>query len=162
MAGDVTVRIQGMDQALATLRTLPDRLRKRALRNALAAGGRVIRDAARRSAPVIDPMDPAVQRGERAVGTVRRAIVVRTSKQARRQGNVGVYVNVRPAKGSQRGAKSPRDPFYWRFLEFGTKRHRAYPFLRPSASRLQDAFEAFRAAIGPVLARMNVPGARVP
>lgn len=164
MAGDV--RISGLDDAIAALKGLPDKLRRRALRNALAAGARIVRDAARQAAPVISSADPAVQKGWRKPGTVKRAITVRTSKQARREGNVGVFVNVRPAKGaafrkgrlvraSQRGARNPSDPFYWRFLEFGTRRARPAPFMRPAASALQAALEAFKAAIGPQLAKLN-------
>lgn len=166
--------IGGLDAAKAAIKALPDKLRRRALRLALAAGGRVVRDEARRHAPVIDPADPAVQRGWRKPGTVRDAIVVRTSKQARREGNVGVFVNVRPAKGakyrtltgangsksrvlaraSQRGAKVKTDPFYWRFLEFGTKRIRAVPFLRPAAQTLDKALAAFTAKLGPQAQRI--------
>jgi HK97 gp10 family phage protein len=164
MAGEV--RITGMEEAIATLRGLPDKLRGRALRNALAAGARMVRDAARRHAPVIDPADPMVVKGWRKPGTMRNAIVVRTSKIARREGNVGVFVNVRPAKGArfrggkqvkatQRGAKSPNDPYYWRWVEFGTKRSKAVPFLRPAAQTLSAAFEAFKNALGPQLAKLN-------
>ena len=172
MAGE-QVRIEGMEQALAVLRALPDRLRNRALRNALAAGGRVVRDAAKRLAPVINPGDPAVLKGWRKPGTLKRAITVRTSKQARRAGNVGVFVNVRPAKGakfkggkqvkaSQRGAKNPNDPFYWRFVEFGTKVAGARPFLAKGAQRLDQALQAFIKAIGPQIAKLNVPKAPAP
>ncbi|MEJ1935960.1 HK97 gp10 family phage protein, partial [Nostoc sp. NIES-2111] len=90
---------------------------------ALAAGARIVRDEARRSAPVLRQAD-----ARRKPGTVRDAINVRTSKQARADGNVGVFVNVRPLKASQvrafkakggKGASNPADPFYWRWLEFG-------------------------------------------
>ena len=37
----------------------------------------------------------------RAPGTVKKAIRVRTSKVATRAGDVGVFVNVRPAKGAK-------------------------------------------------------------
>lgn len=174
MAGEV--RITGIEDAIATLKGLPDKLRKRALRNALAAGARIVRDAARRAAPVINPQDSAVLKGYRKPGTVRQALSIRTSKEARRAGNVGVFVNVRPAPGakftrisgrgkasqyvlkkvSQRGAKSPNDPYYWRFLEFGTKRARAFPFLRPAAQQLQAAFDAFKAAITLQIAKLNI------
>lgn len=179
MAGDMTVKIDGLEEAKAMLRSIPTKLRKRALRNALAAGARVVRDAARKSAPVISPSATAVAKGYRNPGTVRDAIVVRTSKKARKAGDVGVFVNVRPAKGakykttttkgllggkrrtrtlvrsSQRGAKVPTDPFYWRFLEFGTKRARPFPFLKSAAGALDQALQAFKAALLPQLARLN-------
>lgn len=130
MAGDVTVKLSGIDEAIALLRGIPDKLRKRALRNALAIGARLVRDAARQAAPVISPSDRSVRAGIRKPGTVRDALSVRTSKIARRAGDVGVFVNVRPAPGakfskgvlrraSQRGKRNPNDPFYWRWLQFG-------------------------------------------
>jgi HK97 gp10 family phage protein len=162
MAGEV---IHGLGELKALLQALPDRLRRRALRNALAAGARVVRDAAKRAAPVLSATSPAVLKGIRKPGTVRRALSVRTSKAAKRAGNVGVFVNVRPAPGarvsrgkavpSQRGAKSPNDPFYWRWLQFGTKRMRPVPFLNAGVAKLREALQAFQAALAPQLAKLN-------
>lgn len=160
-------RVEGLADLTAKLKTLPDVMRKRVLRNALAAGARIVRDEAKRNAPVLTP-ENARSAPYRKPGTVRDAIAVRTSKVARSDGNVGVFVNVRPARGaafrtetvrssllgvkvkrrtlkreSQRGARSPNDPFYWRFLEFGTKRMQARSFLQPAADRLPDALKKF-------------------
>lgn len=178
-AEGVQVKIEGLAELKARLSELAPKLRRRALRNALAAGARIVRDAARSKARVIPQGSNAVAKGYRRPGTVRDAIVVRTSKQAARSGDIGVFVNVRPAKGakfkttthriagvlkiktrrmakaSQRGAKSPTDPFYWRFLEFGTKRQRTFSFLRPAVTRLQEALRRFQAVLGPQLERLN-------
>lgn len=151
-----TSQITGADDAIAELRSLPDKLRRRALRNALAAGGRVVRDAAKARAPVL-------RRGTqyRTPGLLRDSIVVRTSRRDRQAGDVGVFVNVRPAKGVARGAKSKSDPYYWRWIEFGrsagqTKRvTRANGRRRttmvsvgviPAARFLADSADAFPAA----------------
>lgn len=128
----VEAKVQGLPDFKRELLALPEKLRKRALRNALAAAARVVRNEARLKAPVLAA--PILRAGKlyRKPGTLRDAIVVRTSKRDRREGNVGVFVNVRPAKGAvfrngvqvqekQRGANSPNDPFYWRWLEFGRK-----------------------------------------
>lgn len=157
---DSAVRIDGLRETIAELRGLPDKLRKRALRNALAAGGRVVRDAARKAAPVINPADPMVLKGYRKPGTLKRAIVVRTSKRARRGGDLGVFVNVRPANGAAKGAKNPKDPFYWRFVEFGTKRTRPKPFLRPAVPQLRGALAAFEASLGPQVRKINLAGGK--
>ncbi|MCR5864653.1 HK97-gp10 family putative phage morphogenesis protein [Aquincola sp. J276] len=151
MAADLEVKVSGLSELREALAGLPDKLRRRALRNALAAGARLIRDAARATVPVLAEPTP-----RRASGTVRNAISVRTSKAARREGNVGVYVNVRPAKGAARGAKSASDPFYWRFLEFGTDKMAARPYLRPAAqAQAQAALGAFSAKLGPQLDKLN-------
>lgn len=178
-AEPVVARVQGLAELKEALRALPAQLRRRALRNALAAGGRVFRDEARRLAPVLQA--PIVRKGQliRKPGTVRDAIRVRTSKLARRAGDVGVFVNVLPAKGakykalgvrvgrvkvrgrvqtaaSQRGARSPNDPFYWRFLEFGTSKMQASPFLKPASAKQPDALRAFERTLGPAVLRLNV------
>jgi HK97 gp10 family phage protein len=150
----IEAKVHGIPDLKAALRAVPEKLRMRALRNALAAGARVVRDDARRRAPVLSQAD-ALRAPFRTPGTVKRAIVVRTSKQARRAGDVGVFVNVRPAKSGQRGAKSARDPFYWRWLEFGRAGVVARPFLQPAAQRLSEALAVFTRAIGPAIAKIN-------
>jgi HK97 gp10 family phage protein len=157
MAGSDGGTVLGLPDLRAALLSIPQKLRKRALRNALAAGARVIRDDARARAPVLQ-MSGVRKAPYRAPGTVRKAIVVRTSKAARRAGDVGVFVNVRPAKSGARGAKSRGDPFYWRFLEFGTRKMGSLQFLRPASAKLAQALEVFKAQIGPQIEKLNNKG----
>ena len=145
MAGEV-VRIEGLDNLKRKLAEVPKAMRKRVLRNALAAGAREVRDVAKRNAPVMT-LGTSLNAPYRKPGTVKQAIRVRTSKADRRAGDVGVFVNVRPAKSGQRGAKNPNDPFYWRFLEFGTKKMPARPFLQRATSALPKALAIFEARI---------------
>lgn len=152
MAGDFGAKVQGLDQVIEALKGLPLKLRQRVLRNALAAGGRLVRDDARAGAPVLrEPMKAPY----RTPGLVRKSIVVRTSKQDRRAGDVGVYVNVRPAKRGQRGAKSKTDPFYWRWLEFGTAKMRGFAFLQRATRKLPEALRKFIAVAGPAIQKLN-------
>ncbi|MDT7836457.1 HK97-gp10 family putative phage morphogenesis protein [Aquabacterium sp. OR-4] len=151
----ISAKVQGIPALKAALAGLVPKLRRQVLRNALAAGARIVRDDARRRAPVLQP---TLKTPVRKPGTVRAAIVVRTSKAARRAGDVGVFVNVRPAKRGQRGAKSPHDPYYWRWLEFGTKKMAAIPFLQPASQRLSDALEKFKQVVGPQIDKMNRKG----
>jgi len=114
---DFTAHVSGLQDLGAKLRSIPPKLRSRVILNALRAGARAFRDEARRLAPVLSV--PVRRRNQvREVGTLKRAISVRTSKIARRGGDLGVFVNVRPAKGAQRGNRTGKDPFYWRWLEF--------------------------------------------
>ena len=110
MSGQI---VQGAEDVKRALRELPDKLRRRMLRTALAAGARVVRDAAKQAAPALARDTPT-----RTAGLVRDRIKVRTSKRDKRDGDVGVFVNVQPAK-SGRGARSKTDPYYWQWLEFG-------------------------------------------
>jgi HK97 gp10 family phage protein len=153
----ITATIRGLPDLREALRSIPDKLRKRALRNALAAGARIIRDDARRATPVLSASD-AIKAPFRTPGLVRKQIVVRTSKVARRRGDVGVFVNVKPAKKGLRGAKSKVDPFYWRWLEFGSKKLAATPFLQPAADRLPEALEVFKRKLAAAVVTLNNKG----
>lgn len=179
MPGDFQATVQGIPDLRTALRGVAPKLARKALRNALAAAARAVRDEARRQTPILTaPVRNKAGQVIRKPGTVRDAISVRTSKQARREGDVGVYVNVRPAKGavfktkttkigrlkikqrrmvkaSRRGANSPDDPFYWRFLEFGTARMPGSGFLQRAAGKLGEALEVFKAKIGPQIQRLN-------
>jgi len=171
-----TQQLKGFDDLAAKLRAVGPALRVKAVRNALSAGARLVRDEARASAPVLSKPVPY-----RTAGLVKKSIVVRSSKTAKRAGDVGVFVNVRPAKGARfrtktqrflgaklrtriqtraslRGARSPVDPFYWRFLEFGTTRMRARPFLRRGVRKLPQALTVFQVQLGKWFERANATG----
>ncbi len=156
-----TQQIQGFDDLAAKLREIPKAMRKRVLRNALAAGARLVRDAARRSAPVLS-VAAARKAPYRTPGLLKKSVAVRTSKQDRREGNVGVFVNVRPAKSGLRGAKSKSDPFYWRFVNFGTVKMPARPFLSGAAGQLPQALKVFQDAVGKWFAKTNASGKVTP
>jgi hypothetical protein len=106
--------VEGAEDVKQALRELPDKIRRRMLRTALAAGARVIKAAAIEAAPKLEKSTPT-----RTAGLIKSRIAVRTSKRDRKAGDVGVFVNVRPAPGAERGAKKPTDPYYWQWLEFG-------------------------------------------
>lgn len=134
MAADpnvVSFKLEGLDQLMLSLRNVPNNLRKKALTKALRAAGKVILDEARARAPVLKTATPY-----RRAGTVKKAIKIRVSKMDKRQGNVGVFINVKPltkaqigkhkassakAGGKASGSANPNDPYYWRWLEFGHK-----------------------------------------
>lgn len=158
----ISAKVRGIPDLKAALAGVVPKLRVRALRNALAAGARVVQREARAKTPVIKPASVPVLKGYRKPGTVRKAISVRTSKVARRKGDVGVFVNVRPAKRGQRGGKNPNDPFYWRWLEFGAKHMGGAAFLQAGAKRLGEALTVFERAIGPQIAKLNKPKAPAP
>lgn len=159
----ISVKIRGIPDLKAELAGIVPKLRVRALRTALAAGARVVQRAARAATPVLSASSLAVRKGYRKPGTVQKAISVRTSKIARRKGDVGVFVNVRPAKKGARGARNPGDPFYWRFVEFGTRTGTAAAkFLQTGAQQLDVALQVFTAKIGPAIAKLNKPKAPAP
>lgn len=117
----IGAKVQGIPDLRKALGNIVPKLRIRALANALRAGAREVQKSARADTPVINPSSVAVRKGYRKPGTLKKAISVRTSKAAKAAGNVGVFVNVKPAKGGKRGARNPNDPYYWRWVHFGHK-----------------------------------------
>lgn len=184
----ISAKVQGIPDLKDALASLVPKLRVRALRNALAAGARLVQKQARSKTPVIRASALAVRKGYRKPRTVERAISVRTSKLAKRAGNVGVFVNVRPAKKGNRGGKNPNDPFYWRWINWGwnpakasdgvglagvrfrrklnkmgaTKRQPGARFLEAGAAKLGEALQIFVKVIGPQIERLNKPKAPAP
>lgn len=177
MAADVKVEVKGIDELKRALASLPSKLRRKVLVKALRAGARVVQKSARAAAPVL-----AVPGPYRTKGLLKRKISVRVSKQSRSEGNVGVFVNVKPLKGG--GAKNKLDPYYWRFVAFGTKAHTIKPktakglafggrvvkmvkhpgskgknFLEAGAAALPAALTAFEREAIPAIEALNRPGA---
>jgi len=157
MAADVfTAKVNGVEIAIAELRALAPKLRKRAIMNALRAGAREVRGAMRGATPALAV--PVRRRGRiiRTPGTVRRAISVRTSRLSARAGNLGVFINVKPAKGSNRGIAT--DPFYWRFLkEFAGAGGAA---LRAGAGALVKAKTVIEEKLGREIVRLGQKGSQ--
>lgn len=158
MADNFEVRLTGVEDLKAALRGLPEKLRKRVLLNALRAAGRVIRDEAKGTAPVLK-----VPKKGRTAGTVKKRISVRVSKFSRQAGDVGVFVGVKPIRGraevarlGRRGANNPNDPFYWLFLEFGTKKMGRREFLTPAArNKGNEAIAVFMREVVPQIQKLN-------
>jgi HK97 gp10 family phage protein len=150
--------LSGIDDLKRAMADVGASIRKKAVRAALRQAGTVINAQARADAPVLKKATPY-----RKPGTVKKRITVRASKFARREGNEGVYVSVRPLRGAAQtkrfgkaGAKNPNDPFYWRFLEFGTKFIAPLGFMRGAAeSKGKDAIDKFMSVIIPQIERLN-------
>lgn len=162
MAADFEVTLTGVEELKAALRGLPEKLRRRVLLGALRRAGQVISREAKIVAPIL-----AVPTKTRTPGTVRKRISVRTSKYARQAGDVGVFVGVKPLRGSadtrrygKASAKNPHDPYYWRFVEFPTKRAGGQrPFLTPAAkSRGEEAIDTFMREVVPQIEKLNRKG----
>ena len=154
MADSVKVTVNGIDELKKALAALPGKLRRKVLVKALRAGAREVQKSARAAVPVL-----ATPNAYRTKGLLKRKISVRVSKESRRAGDVGVFVNVKPAPKGQRGAKSKLDPFYWRFVQFGTKKMTAKPFMEAGADALPQALAAFEREAVPAIEALNTRGA---
>jgi HK97 gp10 family phage protein len=126
---EITTRIQGLDQLSKVCRELPVRVGRSALRQATAAGAAVIRDEARNLAPVYTG---PVSEGHPPPGTLKRATSMkRSNKQSNNERQVfQVYVKHGLMKGVKAYGKT--DAFYAGWVEYGTVKMTARPFLRPA------------------------------
>ncbi|AWH48560.1 hypothetical protein C1925_04990 [Stenotrophomonas sp. SAU14A_NAIMI4_5] len=137
MAEQVT--ISGLEGLLRSLREAPKAIQGRAVQSGMRKGGNIIRDDARRRAP-------------RASGFMASQIVTRRANAKTRHragvGQGGEYFTIGVKTGRRRKfANTKRNrrkgragkvyqetgwAYYWRFVEFGTKKMRASPFLTPA------------------------------
>ena len=157
MADGIDVKLEGIDALNKALADATKQIRTKAVRSALRKAGQIISKEAKTSAPILKAPTKT-----RKAGTVKRNIAVRNSKFARQAGNEGVFIGVRPLRGSRQkklgkaGAKNPNDPFYWRFLEFGTKNISARPFLQKAAdSKGAQAIKTFMDSVVPQIEKLN-------
>ena len=170
----ITATVEGLERLKIAFSGIPDKLRRKVLLSALRKGAAVVRKAARAATPELAKPTPY-----RTKGLLKKRLMVRVSRASKAAGHVGVFVNIRPAEGtkyvkhnllgvkyktvkreSQRGARSPNDPFYWRFVNFGTKKGNKLPatnFLEAGAAVLPQALEIFEREIGPAIQKLDTP-----
>ncbi len=155
--------VKGLRELSDALRQLPDRIARNALRQSVAAGAAVIRKDAQSRAPVASKPLPAATPPP---GTLKRSILIRHAKELSSLVSQTYVVGVRHGKkyrGQGKKGNLSQDAYYWRWVEFGTVKMRAQPFLRP-------AFEANKQLAVQVIAEYlakripqeaaNLPGAR--
>jgi hypothetical protein len=166
----MTTTVYGIEDFREKMAGLPDLLKRKALRKALTDAADPVLDAAQAAAPLLTAKSAKKNR-YRLAGTLRNALEIRSSRVARQQGNIGVFVNVRPLKGntytrvrvtnfkggkrtkyilktkSARSAQNPHDPYYWYWVFKGIANTASIPprdFLTPGAAQLGKALEIFQ------------------
>lgn len=147
-----TVQVVGLNELLTKLKTLPAELASKRggpVRAALFQAAKVVRDEARQDAPrrtgslaanIVAKRNPhpEAHRANEEYGIMVSSIKRKYADTARnrRKGRVGKSYRVAgPA-------------YYWRFLEFGTRKMTARPFLRPAFDRTKShALDVFTRAL---------------
>jgi HK97 gp10 family phage protein len=131
--------IEGLKELQAAMRQLPQNIGRNVLRGAVNAGASVIRNEVRDNAPVYEGKPQA---SHAPAGALRRAVYQKQIREASSWFKQVFYVSVRSGKSQQ---KKGLDAYYWRFVEFGTKKMAARPFLRPAfESKKYEAAEAIK------------------
>lgn len=107
----MSTEIKGLEQLISKLNNLPEKLEKKVIRAAVRKGAILVRDKAREKAPV-------------KTGTLKKSIKIRSNKVA----NGIISFKIGPTNDKKKGT----DVFYGRFIEFGTSKMAAKPFMRPA------------------------------
>lgn len=143
MSGDFEVNVLGLKELNAALKELPDRIARNVLRGSVAAGAAVIRKEARDKAPVYTG---PVSQGHPPPGTLKKAVYQKQIRELSGLTKQVFFVGVRAGPKVNRKTKEKDysvDAFYWRWVEFGTGKSPAKPFLRPAFE--MKKFEALEA-----------------
>jgi HK97 gp10 family phage protein len=120
--------IAGLDQLARALRELPPAIERKRLSKPVSDGAALIRDEARRLAP----QAVEVGKGDAPAGTLKKAILLARIPGNRLTATYAVWVR-HGKKFQHMGKKGINgDAFYWTFVEFGTSRMDAQPFMRPA------------------------------
>src|SRR5690606_28565232 len=124
------VDVKGLAEIERKLKLLPERIGRNAMRRALRKGANVIRDMARNNAQRVD--DPETRE------KIFKNIAVASGGRRRESHAGGVMMRV----GVRGGAKHTRgdngapggNTTHWRFIELGTSKAQAQPFMQPAAA----------------------------
>lgn len=138
--------IAGLKELQAALKELPDRIAKNVLRGSVNAGATVIKKEAQQRAPLYTG---TVQAGHPPPGTLKRAVYQKGIKELSNAVKQTFFVGVRKGKKYQKQGKNgnlSQDAYYANFIEFGTVKMPAHPFMRPAfEAKKLEAVEAIKA-----------------
>jgi HK97 gp10 family phage protein len=140
--------VKGLRELGEALKSFGENIAKKTLSKATSTAAAVFRDDAKTRAPV-------------KTGNLRDHIAV--MKRSGPDKNTAKYVvGVRPIRLTRKVKKVLRilkkefggrtdiegDPFYWRFLEFGTSRMQPKPFMRPAfEAQKEHALDVFKTSL---------------
>jgi len=137
---DSIMQLTGFKELAVALRELPERVARNGLRAAVNAGSTVIKKEVISKAPEDTGAlkDNIYQKQVREQsGPMRQTFYVGVRK------GVAKYANTAANRRAGKAGKVYKDAgttFYWRFLEFGTSKLAAHPFVRPAfESKKEDA-----------------------
>lgn len=115
-----TFTVENPEALTDALRALDNIASESVLRQAAVAGARVIFDEVKLRAPVGDATYER-KGGTHVPGTLRNSILIAYDKEVSVEGKLASYI-----------VTWSKEAFYGRFIEFGTSKMPAQPFLRPA------------------------------
>ena len=145
MAKRETFKIEGLAELGKALRELPARVARNGLRVSVYAGAKVVRDEARARAP---KAQQSLGPNQPPPGTLKRSVIMKHIPELSSLTRQTLFVTVRHGKKYRKQGKKgnlSQDAWYWRFVEFGTQKMRAQPFLRPALeAKRREAGQAMK------------------
>ena len=124
------MQLTGFKELAEALKELGPRVARISLRYAVSNGAAVVRDEARRIAPESAPGSKSKKQSP--PGTLKKAIAIKRNRDSRDVFNAKYSVFVKSSAKDGVKAYGSVDGFYGYFLEFGTSKMAARPFLRPA------------------------------
>ena len=124
--------VQGLRELQGALKELPVAIARNVLRGSVNAGATVIKKEAAARAPM--STGPA-RSGQSPPGTLKRSVYQKQIRELSNMLKQTFYVGVRKGKQYRNQGKKgnlSQDAFYARFVEFGTVKMPARPFMRPA------------------------------
>lgn len=148
----MTQQLSGFKELGQQLQTFAADVAEKELRSATMASTKVVRLQVLANAERQFYVDQDMNRKEGNSGTLRRAIFNKYVKSASDGRWAATYVigvrmgkRWRIKKGAKGARGTDRDAYYWWWLEFGTSKMAAKPFIRPALPAVQvRAIEAMR------------------
>ena len=138
---EVTFVWEGVDDVLARLQKLGERMQTSIPRKAARRGMNLVRDSARANAQKIDDTSTVPPLGS----TIYRNIITQESgRRGKRLGGILMRVGVRGGAVTRKGVKRKPGGIggttpHWRHVELGTEHMEARPFMRDALMRNQGA-----------------------
>jgi len=128
MADYITYKLKGADELSRIFKTLPQEMQRQVvLPAAKDAMGIVLKDAIDRASRIDDPSTPN--------DISKNIALIEDTKFFEETGSTKISVGVRKTKRGQRGGNT----FYWWWVELGTSKNRAQPFMRNALGQNQQA-----------------------
>lgn len=138
----ISFQLEGLDEVLKAMTTLPDKVQTRILNGAMRSGANVVQQAVQNRAPVLKNPTP-----QRVTGLLRANVAVRKMTKRRLPAgmatgySIGVLGGATPREANTRKNRkkgiaghavvAKERPYYWRWVELGTEKQQAQPFVRP-------------------------------
>lgn len=135
----IGTQVIGWRELEAKMKQLGPKITTRAVRYALVKGAQVVRDEAKKQAPM-------------ATGTLRKAIYVKKQNKEN-PFKENVILGVRHGrkmwkKKKEGGFNKSKDAFYWKWHEFGTNKMKETPFMRPAfESKKMEAYNKIKSVL---------------